>query len=641
MLQGIGSPALKSVEPMDLTDIVEQDEEVFLHSTCHGEIVPRQTGLEEEDYVQVKEGDAAAMIDDQIRDSCLLSQPMKDGMTSDVSAGWQSPVLPKFYPLDQQDWEDEIIWGNSPPNFSHRSSGSCVISEHDSDSYTSNEEEEISTQNVTSGFQTDIDKHDYLASHTVLVDPFGSRILSEQADSHPSQRNDHPETLRLESDAENDGSMDANTVKGLGEICRDDTVRCFRRLSLQNKEFFEGDWLDQIIWDPSEQIPKPKLIFDLQDDQMLFEALEQSDIGNFHSYASTMILNHLSKSSAGYSFDISGQSGGSIGRFNFSNDKYYSNRKTGQQSKSHSKKRAIHGLKVLHSVPALKLQTMKPKLSNKDVANFHRPRALWFPHHNEFVAKSEGMLCAQGPIKIILKSLGGKGTKFHVAAEETLLSVRSKFAKKLDFKHTEKAKVYYSGKELDDDMSLAAQGVSPNSLLQLMRTKIHLWPRAQKLPGENKPLRPPGAFKKKSDLSVKDGHLFLMEYCEERPLLLGNIGMGARLCTYYQKSAPGDQSASSLRNGNSGLGNVLTLDPADRSPFLGDIGPGSSQSSLETNMYRAPLFPHKVSSTDYLLVRSAKGMLSLRRIDKLYVVGQQVVFSSTSFHTVSISFNRV
>lgn len=113
-------------------------------------------------------------------------------------------------------------------------------------------------------------------------------------------------------------------------------------------------------------------------------------------------------------------------------------------------------------------------------------------------------------------------------------------------------------------------------------------------------------------------------YCEERPLLLSNIGMGARLCTYYQKSAPDDQTASLLRSTNSSLGHVIALNPADKSPFLGDIRPGSSQSSLETNMYRAPIFSHKVPSTDYLLVRSAKGKLSLRRIDRLHVVGQQV-----------------
>jgi len=108
-------------------------------------------------------------------------------------------------------------------------------------------------------------------------------------------------------------------------------------------------------------------------------------------------------------------------------------------------------------------------------------------------------------------------------------------------------------------------------------------------------------------------------------LLLGNVGMGARLCTYYQKSTPNDQTGVLMRNENNRLGSVLILDPADKSPFLGDIKPGCSQSSLETNMYRAPIFQHKVSSTDYLLVRTAKGKLSIRRIDRIDVVGQQVV----------------
>jgi transcription initiation factor TFIID subunit 1 len=40
-------------------------------------------------------------------------------------------------------------------------------------------------------------------------------------------------------------------------------------------------------------------------------------------------------------------------------------------------------------------------------------------------------------------------------------------------------------------------------------------------------------------------------------------------------------------------------------------------------MYRAPVFAHKVATTDFLLVRSAKGKLTLRRIDSIHVVGQQ------------------
>lgn len=81
----------------------------------------------------------------------------------------------------------------------------------------------------------------------------------------------------------------------------------------------------------------------------------------------------------------------------------------------------------------------------------------------------------------------------------------------IDFKPAEIVKLFYLGKELEDHKSLSEQNVQPNSLLHLVRTKVHLLPKAQKLPAENKSLRPPGAFKKKSDLSVKDGHVFLME----------------------------------------------------------------------------------------------------------------------------------
>jgi len=81
----------------------------------------------------------------------------------------------------------------------------------------------------------------------------------------------------------------------------------------------------------------------------------------------------------------------------------------------------------------------------------------------------------------------------------------------VDFKALETVKMFYLGRELDDQKSLAEQNVRPNSLLHLVRSKIHLWPKAQRVPGENKSLRPPGAFKKKSDMSVKDGHVFLME----------------------------------------------------------------------------------------------------------------------------------
>jgi transcription initiation factor TFIID subunit 1 len=113
--------------------------------------------------------------------------------------------------------------------------------------------------------------------------------------------------------------------------------------------------------------------------------------------------------------------------------------------------------------------------------------------------------------------------------------------------------------------------------------------------------------------------------------------MGARLSTYYRKLLPTDATAATLRNERgSWVGVPLPLEPTEDSPFLGEIRPGDTQSSLETNMYRAPVFAHKVATTDFLLVRSAKGKLTLRRIDSIHVVGQQV----STFISITLLYNN-
>ncbi|KAK6945794.1 TAFII-230 TBP-binding [Dillenia turbinata] len=683
---------------------VEEDEEEFVKNLCCGFSFAKQVDLNQDnlhDFVEdcsepakfgvLQVGAKMASKDDEKRlDSCLTSEPMKEEISTDLSSGWQSSLAAEFYPLDQQDWEDKIIWANSPVSGNNLAE-TCEISGLDSDNFVDDEtEKEARSQNLSSDVLMVVDEKDhslFLRSCPVSVEPFGSRKFSRPANLAFYENNYHPQLLRLETRLEVDNSNDSEAIDEPlhEELHKRDAIRHRTRLTLQNTDMVDESWLDSIIWELDKPVVKPKLILDFQDEKMIFEIFENKDGKHLQLHAGAMIITRSPKSIGGDSSDLPGHGSQSIGRFNIANDRYYSNRKTSQQLKSHSKKRTAHGVKVLHSTPALKLQTMKPRLSNKDIANFHRPKALWYPHDNEVAVKEQGKLPTLGPMKIILKSLGGKGSKLHVDAEETIESVKAKASKKLDFKPSEMVKIFYSGKELEDHKTLAAQDVRPNSLLHLVRTRIHLLPRAQKLPGENKSLRPPGAFKKKSDLSAKDGHIFLMElrrhvhafhvesfnqmanllqsiwhgeysllflewrhgklqeesyedidhrrrikddpsvyrYCEERPLLLGNVGMGARLCMYYQKSGPGDQTGTMMRNENQSLGTIIVLDPADKSPFLGDIKPGCSQSSLETNMYRAPIFPHKVSSTDFLLVRSAKGKLSLRRIDRINVVGQQ------------------
>ncbi|KAM7252551.1 hypothetical protein ACFE04_024434 [Oxalis oulophora] len=601
---------------LDVSEIVEEDEESFLKCSGPGFSIMHQAhahqeDINEEDFEIMQENASTSEQHfERGEDSGLIAEPVKDGF-------WEASASREFLPLDQQDWEDRIVWGNSPD----QSFKSYEISE-----YKETEMEmEMEVQCILSDSPTKPDKEEVydMRRHMpyVSLESLGSKISPVPTDLPTSEIKCHPQLLRLGSqlNEENPNNENGNATV---EHQQSNILHRFGALTLQNKDMMTGSWLDNVIWEKHKG-EKPKLILDLQDEQMLFEVLDNKDSRNLRLHSGAMIITRSIKSNNGNTFERAGHKYKPGWQFNIANDKFYMNGKASQRLQSNSNKRSTHGIKVHHSAPALKLQTMKLKLSNKDIANFHRPKALWYPHDNEVAVKEQRKLPTQGSMKIILKSLGGKGSKLHVDAEEIVSSVKEKASKKLDFRLSESVKIYYLGKELEDHISLSAQNVQPNSLLHLVRTKLHLLPRAQKVPGENKALRPPGAFKKKSDLSVKDGHIFLMEYCEERPLLLSNAGMGANLCTYHRKSSSGDQNGTLLRNGGSCLGNVLTLEPGDKSPFLGDIKPGCSQSSLETNMYKAPVFPHKVPTTDFLLVRSAKGKLSIRRIDKVAVVGQQ------------------
>ncbi|KAE8696303.1 Transcription initiation factor TFIID subunit 1b [Hibiscus syriacus] len=621
---------------MDDSDRVEEDEEAFLKDTDQGfSFIGWEKAIQHDiseftDEPLVKGGlEISAHSEEHVKDCYSNPEAMKEEAVLNFASGWQSPLCPRYFPLDQLDWEEQIVWDYSPAT-DDNSLKSPEISVSDLEASVSRETIQQTGQNLFTEQSIEPYEKDHeggLCHSSVVLESFESKSHSESMGMPSLESRFHPQLLRLESklgvDSLNGSESKSKCVTK--DPYKIDLVKCFRKLELQNKDIIEGSWLDNVIWEPHSVIAKPKLILDLQDEQMLFEILDNKESKHLQLHSGAMVITRPAKPDS-RSHEVSDHKYQPGWQFNIANDKFYVNRKVSQQLQSNSNKRMAHGVRVHHSAPALKLQTMKLKLSNKDIANFHRPRAICYPHDIEVAVRQQGRLSTQGPMKVILKSLGGRGCKLHVDAEETVSSVKAKASKKLDFKPSETVKIFYLGKELEDDKSLAAQNVQPNSLLHLIRTRLHLWPRAQKLPRENKSLRPPGAFKKKSDLSVKDGHVFLMEYCEERPLLLNNVGMGANLCTYYQKTSSGDQTTSGmLRNGNQTLGNVLLLEPADKSPFIGDIKAGYSQSSLETNMYKAPIFSHKVPSTDFLLVRSPKGKLSIRRIDKIAVVGQQLL----------------
>ena len=58
------------------------------------------------------------------------------------------------------------------------------------------------------------------------------------------------------------------------------------------------------------------------------------------------------------------------------------------------------------------------------------------------------------------------------------------------------------------------------------------------------------------------------------------------------------------------------------SPFLGTLGVGESLQAIENNMYRAPLYEHKVPATDFLVIRT-RNHYFIRQVDAVYTAGQE------------------
>ncbi|KAJ1729914.1 hypothetical protein LPJ61_003296 [Coemansia biformis] len=125
------------------------------------------------------------------------------------------------------------------------------------------------------------------------------------------------------------------------------------------------------------------------------------------------------------------------------------------------------------------------------------------------------------------------------------------------------------------------------------------------------------------DITLKDSaDCVLIEYAEEYPLVVSNVGMGSVLVNYYRKRNIQDRSFPEVD-----LGELFVLDVADISPFLnfGNIEPGHVVPALYNNMFRAPLFAQKPRPVDFLAVKHvAKGETKwfVRSIKYQYVAGQ-------------------
>ncbi|ORX92912.1 hypothetical protein K493DRAFT_408629 [Basidiobolus meristosporus CBS 931.73] len=125
------------------------------------------------------------------------------------------------------------------------------------------------------------------------------------------------------------------------------------------------------------------------------------------------------------------------------------------------------------------------------------------------------------------------------------------------------------------------------------------------------------------DLSLKDrSNYILLEFSEEYPSIIQNIGMGSLLINYYRKRDNDDEEVPQLD-----IGDPFILDVADASPFMnfGNVEPGQTVQTLYNNLMRAPLFKQPARESDFLLIRHTyRGVAKyyIREIPYLFVVGQ-------------------
>lgn len=128
------------------------------------------------------------------------------------------------------------------------------------------------------------------------------------------------------------------------------------------------------------------------------------------------------------------------------------------------------------------------------------------------------------------------------------------------------------------------------------------------------------------DISMADNSsTLLLEYSEEHPLMLSQIGMGSKIVNYYRRRTKDDTARP-----KSDIGETSVLLLEDKSPFhiFGQIDPGETITALYNSMYRAPIFPQGAISQDFLVIRESTGMSGqthyIRNLDNIYVVGQEL-----------------
>eukprot|EP00834_Sanchytrium_tribonematis_P000772 NODE_15_length_50561_cov_0.608081.p3 type:complete len:914 gc:universal NODE_15_length_50561_cov_0.608081:26987-29728(+) len=134
---------------------------------------------------------------------------------------------------------------------------------------------------------------------------------------------------------------------------------------------------------------------------------------------------------------------------------------------------------------------------------------------------------------------------------------------------------------------------------------------------------PRSIHKKKIQLAkeilARDGRIVLLEYSEEYPLMMQNVGMVTLFQNFYRKEE-GFQP-------HKPYGSLINLEENELSPLFGfgDVEKGEIVSLIVNNLFRAPIVQHAPKQTDFLFIHynyKNQDKYYLREFPDLFVVGQ-------------------
>ncbi|KAL9657077.1 hypothetical protein ABK040_002703 [Willaertia magna] len=151
----------------------------------------------------------------------------------------------------------------------------------------------------------------------------------------------------------------------------------------------------------------------------------------------------------------------------------------------------------------------------------------------------------------------------------------------------------------------------PNEVMPILFRK----PRKEKKRAKKKK-----DIERKQDLSANDHRVVLMEYIEEKPSMLNNVGMATMIMNYYKKP---NSALDRIPECEDGI--PIVVDSEDSVPLISTLVDGEFLTTTENNMFRAQIFKHEPKPTDFLLCtrKSSNGKTKfyIREIPKSYTVG--------------------